>query len=399
LILDIGARPGASVCEIAFVLTIFSHVCSLPPDLYSRFLLPEVPDFLHRLALSPPNPGVLSLSLSCICALTHPTKPAGAALLPAALELCLGLAPHSREHPLASKVVPALLALLSNCLAGPPLDDAAALDILAIFADFCESEYAVWAVEALANAVFYAPEQVLPFLDAEWLARLLQLLEGADDALAGQVFAALDNVAFCDERAALRVIDAGLFTFEAPTGWTDATFWRYCRVVWTLTRRLGEYRSAVRDEMSEGCMCAVRERAQTLVPALVAALEDAPCQVRQAAASALCAIVNLNDGELLHIAMQGNLRIVENLVELLLVKDAALASAMLCALLRLCEFGDRIAFATENVFLVAAKEAEIDDVLPQVAEIYADEAEIQDQLHKLGEEIARSRDHEEIDLS
>jgi hypothetical protein len=116
--------------------------------------------------------------------------------------------------------------------------------------------------------------------------------------------------------------------------------------------------------------------------------------VREAAVSALCAIVNLNDCKLLHIAMQGNLGI----AELLLVKNAGLVSAILCASVRLCEFGDRIAFATEIVFLVAAKEAQIDDVLVQVADIYAEEEEIQVQLRKLGDEISRSREHEEVNL-
>jgi hypothetical protein len=272
--------------------------------------------------------------------------------------------------------------------------------ILGTFADFCAGDSAISAVGALSCAVHNAPGRVVPLLDDEWLARLLSQLDPLREPLSAAVFAALDNIAFCDTHLALRVISGGFFSFDVPSEWCSATCGVYCRAVWTLARRLGERRSGARDAESEGCLRAVRGRAATLVPALVAALAEGACAAREAAASALCALVNLNDSELMHVCVAGNAQIVPQCAELLLVRNEALASAVICALVKLCEFADRLAFADENPFLAAARDAgiDIDDVLAQVAEIYSDSEDICAQLEKLAQAVLRAREHEEVDF-
>jgi hypothetical protein len=304
-----------------------------------------------------------------------------------------------RAHPLSGCVVPSLLTLLSNCFVGAALDSATSARILRTFADFCDSpEGAVFSVPAFSTVVHGAPARVLPLLDDAWLGLLLGLLDPAGEVLAGHVFVALDNIAFCSAHAAMRTIAAGFFAFEPPAEWAAETSRAYYRAVWTVVRRLAEYRGDARDALSEECIRAVRERAQTLVPALIRAMDDALCQEREAAAAALCALINLNDSELLHVATQSNTEIVGCCADLLLVRTEGLASAIVCALVRLCEFGDRLAFMDANPFLTAIGEIDMAYVLVQAAETYADSEIILRQIRVLEEEIARSREHEAIDL-
>jgi hypothetical protein len=400
--LEIASLATATVYEVVLTLKIISHVSCLPDELAHRFLSSSVSRFLVDCASECSDPVVLSLSVAFLADLTVSTKPVTAGMifeLPV-VDVAMRVIAEAKGQRLTEVIGPGL-ALLANWLVLGDIEDSSAREIVGILGEFCDRAFpdlAVCSVHAFASAVHASPSRLLPLIDDVWPHILLQLLDCRQETLCGHVFAALDNLAFCDVRLAILTIAGGFFGFELPREWSVATFGIYCRVVWTLARRLGEHRSVGRDHVGEECIRAVRERAPALVPVLVGALDEGPCQVREAAASALCAIINLNDSELLHVAMQGNLAVVGNCAEMLLIRNPGLASSILCALVKLCEFGDRIAFVEENPFLAAAREADIDNVMEEVAEMYEGEEALLGQIARLAQEMHRSRSHEEVDF-
>jgi hypothetical protein len=173
-----------------------------------------------------------------------------------------------------------------------------------------------------------------------------------------------------------------------------------------MLRRTNEYFTARgNDQAYANTLAVIIEHAQRLIPVLVDACGEGPCSIREASARVICEMTNVNDTELLHLVMNSNCELVDHLCGLLLVKNLPLASTILAALGKLCEFGDRIALQAvhpimenPNPFLQAAIEADLQEVLEQVCEIYADSEDMQELIEALRNGVERSLRHQDIDF-
>jgi hypothetical protein len=310
--------------------------------------------------------------------------------------------------------IAACLILLQNCIISYDAPKEMVAEVISwlnrFYDEFDSIPLNCYSILGIGRLAYFRSELFLPFVDDCAVTRLMSAVRVDDERLSCHALRALDNIAFKCTELAMTFVMRGIFEFEMPEIWSPKSFLHFCRLLQTILLRTSQYKVDHNDDFCGQVVSRIRDRAQILVAVLVEQCENAQFAVREGVAHVICNLVNLNDAEMLHLIMNGNAHIIEYLCEILHVRNDALASSILTGLIRLCDFGDRIAIMitetvpreeiTENPnpFLAAAVEAELEATLEDVLEIYGDSQDISDQVTALRKAIQRGLEFQDIDF-
>jgi hypothetical protein len=376
--IEYALRSKASSFEVNAVLDILLYACDVSYQEQECYVTDQTIGFIIKVLNSSTDNCSLLMSLECLCSLTDGNPNVSERFDGVQLYY---LSVNQASDQLARKlpcdaILSRCFQLCCQCFAYFELPAATASDfvnqIVQIFDYDPSYAWRLIAVRAIAHLAYFRRNEPLlhAIRDDSIISRILSTFSTGNEPLISEAFYAIDNLAFHDLLTGLKFLNSDFLQLDYQPSWKSYTFLRFCGAIATLFGILHEAISA--DVSILGSLGDIRNQTANVATVLVDHCEEGSIAVRRAAGHALSQIIGLNDSRILHGIVGSYEKIVICFCQLLLIKDDALVSSILMAMIVLLEFEDRILAMKGNIIMKIELEYGIRSILDEVLETCSD---------------------------
>lgn len=394
-------------------LDILSYYCKLPDGECCDFLNEDALNLLLMVIDHDKANILLALSLSCLHAITSPKRKMIAANL--SFDSILQHAIHAlesiftREDEYLDEIVSLSFSVIANSLINIELITEIVQIIITLVISFCDqstenfkcfrTKWFSYSLRTLSFMIYWKKELIPLFLENKIIDRVIRGLDINDFELSNHCCSAIANLSVENNLIGLEFASRGFVGFIPPDGWPVQPIITYIRAMITVINQSRECFELQKGENLQTAKEQIIDQSPQIISYIQNFLVDSTFEIRNPAIILFCSIINMNISSILNMMMNGNLDIIEFLLDDIERKERNNIPILIQSLRTVCLYGDRISqqMGILNPYLSLAIEYNLIDILNDVEETFDSDEELLTLINAFRIEIEHYQMCQEID--